>query len=320
MTMDPTLASPISLERVEEAAERIKTHIRRTPCLRTRFARDPIHPNLMLKLESLQVTGSFKARGAINAVFSLPEDAVRRGIVTASGGNHGIAVAYAGFAAKTSTVVYLPKQTATAKIQALESWGAEVVLTGDVWDEANAAALARAETDGLTYVHPFSDPNVIAGQGTVAREMLKQSSQIDTVLIGIGGGGLISGVASAAKAIKPEIKVIGVEPIGAPTLKRSLEAGKLVTLQSINTDAMTLAPKRSAQRNLDIIRQVVDDIVLVDDDAMRSSARWLFQEMGIAAELSGAAALAALRSGAVSVANDQTVCAVVCGRGSDGMT
>jgi threonine dehydratase len=179
--------------------------------------------------------------------------------------------------------------------------------------------MERAERDVLTYIHPFSDPTVIAGQGTVGREILKQSSHIDILLVAIGGGGLISGVATAAKAIKPGIKVIGIEPVGAPTLTQSLARGKLVTLPEIATEAVTLAPRRSAEINLGIIRNNVDDIVLVSDEEMREAARWLWFEMGVAAELSGAAALAALQSGKLDLPKDAAVAAVICGTGSDGI-
>ena len=157
---------------------------------------------------------------------------------------------------------------------------------------------------------------MIAGQGTVGREMLKQSSHIDTILVAIGGGGLISGIASAAKAIKPDIRVIGIEPVGAPTLSRSLAAGKVITLPGIETDAVTLAPRRSAEINLEIIRDKVDQIVLVSDEEMRTAARWLWFEMGIGAELSGAAAI---QAGKVDLPEDSTAAAVICGVGDDGI-
>ena len=308
----------ITLDDVKAAADRIRSRIRRTPSLKTNFCRTQIHPNLVLKLECLQVTGSFKARGANNAVLSLSNEEVQRGIITASGGNHGIAVAYAGYTSNANTVIYLPKQAAKAKIASLKNWGAEVVLVGDFWDEANAAALDHAKKEKMTYIHPFADPRVIAGQATIAYEMLSESPHIDTIVAGIGGGGLIAGVALAAKAMKPEIRIIGVEPVGAPTLKTSVKLNAVTVLDQINTQAMTLAPKQSAAINLDLVTRLVDGIVLVNDENMREASGWLFEEMGIAAELSGAAALAALQTGLITVPANQTVAAIVCGRGFDG--
>ena len=317
-------AGGVTLDDIEAAAERIGGRVRRTPCIRSRFNLNPLDPSsggeLLLKLECLQVTGSFKARGANNAILSLDQAAVKRGVITASGGNHGLAVAYAGHASETSAMIYLPQRTPPDKAEKLRAWGAEVVIEGDLWDDANEAALERAERDGLSYIHPFADPDVIAGQGTVGREMLKQSSHIDVMVVAVGGGGLISGIATAAKAIKPDIRVIGVEPVGAPTLTRSLDQGEVVTLAGIETQALTLAPRRSAAINLAIVRRHVDEIVLVSDDEMRQAARWLWFEAGIAAELSGAAALAALRSGKVDVPDDAVVAAVICGAGADGIT
>lgn len=310
---------PVTLDDIEAAADRIKDRVRRTPCLRTRFIREPASRSpLMLKLECLQVTGSFKARGANNALLGLGDDAVARGVVTASGGNHGIAVAYAARASGTTATIYLPEIVSAAAIEKLKRWDANVVIEGAVWDDANRAALAHADRDGLAYVHPFADPAVIAGQGTVGREMLKQSSDIDVILVAIGGGGLISGIATAAKAMKPGVRVIGVEPVGAPTLSRSLAAGEVTTLDGIDTGAVTLAPRRSAEINFDIIRRDVDDIVLVDDDEMRAAARWLWFEMSLGVELAGAAGVAALMSGRVDLPEDAIVAAVVCGAGNDG--
>lgn len=309
-----------SLEDIENAFERIKGHVRRTPCLRTRFIKNPVHDGpLMLKLECLQATGSFKARGATNALLQLDDAALARGVITASGGNHGLAVAYAAHSAGAPATVYLPESAPAAKAEKLRQWGADVVIEGAVFDDANAAALEHAERDGMTFLHPFNHPHVIAGQGTVGREMMKQSPDIDVVLVAIGGGGLISGVATAAKAMKPEVKVIGIEAEGAPTLRASRDAGELVTLDRIETVAGTLAPRRSASLNFEIIEDLVEDIVTVSDEAMRDAARWLWFEMGIAAELSGAAAIAALQTGTVSYDAESTVAAIVCGAGSDGI-
>ena len=310
----------VTLDDIEAAAERIAGRVRRTPCLRSRFNLAPLHDGpLLLKLECLQVTGSFKARGANNAVLGLDFAALGRGVITASGGNHGIAVAYAGHASGVRTVIYLSENVPAAKAERLRAWGAEVVIEGALWDDANEAAMARAERDGLRYIHPFADPAVIAGQGTVGREMLEQSPGIDVLVVAIGGGGLISGVATAAKAMAPGIRVVGVEPVGAPTLSASLAAGAVTTLDTIETDAVTLAPRRSAEINLDIVRRSVDEIVLVTDDEMRAAARWLWFEAGVAAELSGAAAIAAVQTGRVTAEPDATVAAIVCGAGTDGI-
>ncbi len=314
------IADTITLADIEAAAERIASRVRRTPCLRTRYIRDPLRTGpVMLKLECLQVTGAFKVRGANNAILQLDDAALARGVITASGGNHGLAVAYAANASSCPVVVYLPENTPTAKADKIRGWGAEVVVEGAVWDDAEAAALARAGRDGLAYIHPFADPAVIAGQGTIAAEMLKQSPAIDVIVAGIGGGGLIAGVALAAKAIKPEIKVIGVEPAGAPTLSNSLEAGSLVTLDAIETGANTLAPRRSAELNLAIIEKYVDEIVLVNDADMRTAAQWLWFEMGQAVELAGAAAVAAIQTGKATAPEDRTMAAIVCGTGTAGL-
>jgi threonine dehydratase len=312
----------LELEDIQQAHGRIEDAVRRTPCLRTRFFHSPAVEDaaLSLKLECLQVSGSFKSRGASNKVMSLSTEERDRGLVTASGGNHGLGVAYAGRRVGAPVRVYLPASTPGAKAHKLERWGAEVVFEGDVWDDANAAAQRAAEHEGMTYVHPFADPAVMAGQGTVGIEILKQFPALDTVLVSIGGGGLISGIATALKESKPGVKVIGVEPTGAPTLKRSVEAGRVIELEAITTDANTLAPRRTEQINLDVVHERVDDIVLVKDDDMREAARWLWFEMGLGVELAAGAALAALRTGAYRPSRDENLCAVVCGAGTDGFS
>ena len=315
------LAQSVSIADIDDAAERIKNRVRRTPCLRTRFIREPLRQGpTMLKLECLQVTGAFKVRGANNAILRLDTEARARGVVTASGGNHGIAVAYAAHASQCPATIYLPRNSPADKAERSRAWGAKVVIEGAGWDEAQEAALAHAARDGLSYIHPFADPDVIAGQGTIAREMLKQSPEIDVIVAGIGGGGLIAGVAIAAKAMKPDVRVIGVEPTGAPTLKNSLAANELITLDSVATGANTLAPRRSAQINLDIIHDLVDDIVLVTDDEMRRACQWLWFEMGQAVELAGGAAVAAIQAGKITAGDDQTVAAIVCGNGAAGIS
>jgi threonine dehydratase len=192
-------------------------------------------------------------------------------------------------------------------------------MAGNVWDDSNQAALQHAEAGGLAYIHPFADSEVIAGQGTIAIEILDEAPDLDTLLVAIGGGGLISGVAIAAKSLKPAIRIVGVEPVGAPTLHDSLAAGRVVELTSLDTAAVTLAPRRSEPTNFAIIREAVERILLVEDAEMRAAARWLWREIGVAAELSGAAAVAALLSGRYRPAAGEKICAIVCGAGTDGI-
>lgn len=311
----------VSLDQIREAAARIAPHVRRTPLVAARSLKDNPYPDgqLLMKLECLQVTGSFKARGASNKLLSLGREELKRGIITASGGNHGLATAYAGWLGKAKTTVYLPESASPEKAKKLAGWGATVVFKGRVWDEANREALAVAEREGLAYFHPFADPVVIAGQGTTALEILEQEPEVDDLLVAIGGGGLISGIAVGIKALRPTARIIGIEPTGAPTLHESVKAGRVVELPAITTRVATLAAMKTEAINLEIVRKLVDDIVLVTDEEMREAAQWLWFEMGLATDLSGSASLAALRSGKFRPGPGRKVCALVCGAGSDGV-
>jgi threonine dehydratase len=308
----------VDLGDIQEAGRRISGLVRRTPMMRAEALRRGGNGDLTLKLEFLQVSGSFKARGATNKVLSLPADQVRRGLVTASGGNHGLGVAYAGWCANVPTTIYLPHSAPESKAAQLQGWNAQVVRFGDVWDEADLEARSVAERDGLTYIHAFADPVVVAGQGTVGLEIAEDAPQLSTVVVAIGGGGLISGISIAVKALIPGVRVIGVEPVGAPTLYESVRAGRVIELERIATAANTLAPRRSAELNLGIIQTHVDEIVLVTDEEMIEAARWLWQELGIAAEMSAAAAVAAWLTGRLPGAQGE-ICAVVCGAGTAGL-
>lgn len=310
----------IGLDDIRAAAERIAGHVRHTPMIEATQVKAPVtEADLVLKLELLQVTGSFKARGATNCLLATPRDRVARGIVAASGGNHGLAVARAGALAGVPVTIFLPENVTPAKVEKLKLWGAETVITGKVWDETNRAALAQVEETGRAYFHPFADPLVVAGQGTVALEILKEDPDVDTLLVAIGGGGLISGVATAAKALKPSVRIIGIEAEGSPTLERSVEAGQVVGLDAVTTSVATMACARTDERVYEVVQRTVDDIVLVSDDEMREAARWLWFEMGLAADLSGAAALAALQTGRVTLPNGSRACAIVCGAGPDAL-
>ena len=273
---------------------------------------------MTLKLECLQVTGSFKARGAMNRLRGTPPEESSHGIVTASGGNHGLAVARTAFAAGVPSTIFVPSGVSPAKVVKMKEWNARVEMVGDVWDQSNAAALDHAASTGAVYFHPFADPLVVAGQGTLGLEILDELPDMDAILIAIGGGGLISGMATAIRARRPSLRIVGVEPTGSPTLKASLDAGHVVTLPEVTTRVPTMACRRTDERIFETVRENVDEIVLVSDEEMMDAARWLWFEMGIAADLSGAASLAALRQGLPALAGTKHVCALVCGAGAEG--
>lgn len=310
----------ITLEDIRAAAERIGPHIRHTPTMEvTSVSEQVTAARLFLKLENLQASGSFKARGATNKLLSLPPAAVEKGIVTASGGNHGLAVARAARLAGVEATVFVTESATAEKREKLRLWGAKVEVLGKIWNEANVAALAHAETSGAAYFHPFADPMVVAGQGTAALELLEAAPDLDVVLVAIGGGGLISGMSVALKALKPSIRVIGIEPVGSPTLKASLDAGKVVRLESVTSKVATMSCGETDPGVFELIRDHVDEVVLVTDEDMEAAAKWLWFELGMAADLSGAAAIAALRSGKVRLAEGTRAGALVCGAGLDGV-
>lgn len=310
----------IPIAEIRAAVQRIADKVRRTPLLAANGLKSSLPGQVTLKLECLQVTGSFKARGATSKLGTLTPALLKRGIITASGGNHGIAVAYAGYLAKVPTTIYVPEGVSALKAEKIRGYGATLAVAGRHWSESNAAALAHAEREGLTYFHPFADNAVMAGQGTLGLEILAEDPAIDTFIVAIGGGGLIAGMASAIKQLKPSARVIGVEPVGAPTLYDSLRAGKVVTLPAIKTVVLTLAPLRSDEMNFAIIKDTVEKIVLVMDDDMRAAAKMLWMELGVAADLSGAAGMAAILSGKYVPAPGERVCVLVCGAGADGIS
>ncbi|HEV2514962.1 MAG TPA: pyridoxal-phosphate dependent enzyme [Devosia sp.] len=310
----------ITLADINAAATRIAPHVRRTPTIEVRALSAPLTPaKLSLKLENLQATGSFKARGATNKLLSLPPEALARGIVTASGGNHGLAVARAAKLAGVTATIYVPENITAAKVEKLKRWGATVDIIGSVWNETNLHALAFAEAKGAAYFHPFADAAVMAGQGTAALELLADVPDLDVVLVAIGGGGLVSGMGVALKALKPKVKIIGIEPVGSPTLKASLDAGHVVRLNEVTSRIATMSCAETDPDVFDVVRSVVDDVVLLSDDDMLEASRWLWFELGIAADLSGAAAVAALMTGRVGYTAGTSVGALVCGAGPEGV-
>jgi threonine dehydratase len=312
----------ITIADIEVARERIANWVRRTPVTPLVQLKSPpaTEAQVTLKLESLQVTGSFKARGAMNCFLGGPSSGLENGIVTASGGNHGLAVARTAFAGKVPATIFVPTGVSPAKVAKMKAWHAEVKVVGEEWSESNAIGLEYAASTGATYIHPFADPFVVAGQGTLGLEILDDLPDMDAILIAIGGGGLIAGLSTAIRARRPSVKIIGVEPTGSPTLKACLDAGRLVALSEVTSRVATLACRQTDQRIFDIVRHTVDEIVLVSDEEMQEASRWLWFEMGVAADLSGAASTAALRRGVHELAASRHVCVLVCGAGAEGTT
>jgi threonine dehydratase len=309
-TTEPGLAD------IHAAAERIRRYIRRTPLLELRqSARTRLSWDVVLKLESLQVTGSFKPRGALNAMLSVPRAAIEGGVVTASGGNHGLGVAYAARQLGVPATVYVPETAPLVKRERIASWGAEVRLAGREYAEAATAAHADAEQHGRLYVHAYADAPIIAGQGTVALEFVEDAGMpfLDYLLVAVGGGGLIAGMATAVSD-QPWLTVVGIEPEGAATLHRAWQAGgptDLDRLDSFASDA--LGARRVGDLNYALARQHVARVELVSDDDIRAAQRFLWEEIQLVAEPGGAAALAGLLSGKARVPEGARVGVLVCG-------
>ena len=316
MTLAPTAAVDLRLEAVREAAVRLEGSVHRTPCWESRTFSELCGGKVWLKYENLQRTGSYKLRGALNRILTLPEDARKRGVIAASAGNHGQGVAVAAQLSGVQATIVMPSQAPLAKVSATRGYGARVILHGEVFDEAHAEALRIAEREGLTYVHPFDDPAVMAGQGTVALEILETAPEVDTLVVPIGGGGLIAGMAVAAKATRPNIRVIGVQAKGANATHLAFHDrydGPLESPQTIADGLLTRAP---GQHTLPLIRRYVDDVVTVSDESIAETVVLLMERAKTVAEPAGAVALAALLSGAVA-AQRHASCAVLSGGNVD---
>jgi threonine dehydratase len=310
----------IDISDIETARQRIAPYVRRTPVMDAALAREPlpVSASVTLKLELNQVTGSFKARGAMNRLLGTPKAEIENGIVTASGGNHGLAVARTASVAGVPAVIYVPENVSPAKVEKMRRWDADVRIVGSDWSVSNEAALDYARTSDGAYFHPFADPLVVAGQGTLGLEILDQIADFDTIVVAIGGGGLISGLSTAIKAKRPDVRIVAVEPVGSPTIKASLDAGQVVTLPEIASRVATMSCRRTDERIFDIARRNIQEVVLVSDDEMLAASQWLWFEFGIAADLSGAASIAALRSGHPVFDASRKICALICGAGAEG--
>ena len=250
---------------------------------------------IYIKPENLQKTGAFKIRGAYNKINKLTEEEKKRGVIASSAGNHAQGVAYADRELGIKAVIVMPKTTPLIKVQSTKKYGAEVVLYGDVYDDAYQKAKELEAQEGYVFVHPFDDIDVLEGQGTIALEILEEMPDAEVIVVPIGGGGLISGVAAAAKMIKPDIKIIGVEPSGAASATEALKKNKVVTLPEANTIADGTAVKRIGDLTFNCIKQYVDEVVTVDDYELTEAFLLLAEKHKIIAENSGILPLAALK-------------------------
>ena len=250
---------------------------------------------IYIKPENLQKTGAFKIRGAYNKINKLTEEEKKRGVIASSAGNHAQGVAYAARELGIKAVIVMPKTTPLIKVQSTKKYGAEVVLYGDVYDDAYQKAKELEAQEGYVFVHPFDDIDVLEGQGTIALEILEEMPDAEVIVVPIGGGGLISGIAAAAKMIKPDIKIIGVEPSGAASATEALKKNKVVTLPEANTIADGTAVKRIGDLTFNCIKQYVDEVVTVDDYELTEAFLLLAEKHKIIAENSGILPLAALK-------------------------
>ncbi len=293
---------------IPPAAQRIACHVRRTPVLAMEENAFGVDAQIYLKLESLQHAGSFKPRGAFNCILSSSVPAA--GVIAASGGNHGAAVAYAAQKLGIPAEIFVPTISPPNKVQRLRQYGAKVNVVGSAYSEALAASHVRAAVTGALSIHAYDDPRVLAGQGTLGMELEEQLGDLDTVLIAVGGGGLIGGVAAWYRG---RVRVIGVEPEQAPSLFKALEAGKPVDVEVGGVAADSLGARRVGELMFPIAQKHVERVVLVKDEHIREAQKTLWHELRMIAEPGGAAALAALLSGSYKPAAGERVAVVLCG-------
>ena len=311
------LSPMLDLAAVRRARQRIAGRVHTTPTMSAARLGDRAGVRLVLKCENLQKTGSFKVRGALNKLSQLSDAERENGVVTVSAGNHAQALAWAARAAGVHATVVMYAAASPAKVEASRGYGAEVVLFGTTGNDAFAKARELAVERNLTFVHPFDDEYICAGAGTTGLELLEQADNLDVVVVPIGGGGLITGMLVALKESKPSIRVYGVEPVGAPSSRLSLDRGHAVRLEGTNTIADGLAAPMMGELNYEVVRRYVDDVVLIDDATIASGLRDLLFSAKLLAEPAGAASVAAIVAGVLPLKNGEKVAAVVSGGNVD---
>jgi len=305
------------LEAFLEALERVRPHIHRTPLLRSRLLSEQTGFEAYLKAEVFQRTGSYKIRGPLNKLALLSSQEKAGGVICSSAGNHAQGVALAARLHGIPAVVTMAENATPAKIAATRAYGAEVVLHGSIWDEADQKARQLVAERGLTYIHPFDDPQLIAGQGTLGLEIHDDLPDVDVVVVPIGGGGLISGVAAALKQLKPGVRVIGVESSGAPAMQRSVAAGRRITLERVDCVIDGLRVQRVGEVTLEMVRRYVDEIVTLPDEAIFEALLWVMSRCKLVVEGAAAAPVAALLNGLVKAPGGSKVVCVLSGGNVD---
>ncbi len=287
--------APLTLKKFEEACEAVNRVTLDTELIYSDYFSEQTGGKVYLKPENMQRTGAYKVRGAYYKISTLSEEARAKGLITASAGNHAQGVAYAAREFGARAVIVMPTTTPLIKVNRTKALGAEVVLHGDVYDDAEAHAHALAQEHGYTFIHPFDDPDVATGQGTIAMEIIKDLPLVDIILVPVGGGGLATGVSTLAKLLKPNVKVIAVEPEGAACLKASLEAGEVVTLPQVNTIADGTAVKTPGSRIFPYLQQNLDEVITVPDQELVTAFLDMVENHKMVVENSGLLTVAALR-------------------------
>ena len=306
----------LTFDDIQSARRSIVGKIHLTPVFTSTAIGREIDAAVYLKAELFQKTGSFKPRGALNKTQKLTLEQKAKGLITISAGNHAQGLAYAAAAYGVACRVVMPESASPTKVRAAQGYGATVVLHGNVGQAFDYMFTLQKERD-LTFVHPFDDPDVMAGQGTIGLEIVEQIPEFDVVVVGVGGGGLISGISTAIKHLRPHVKIYGVEPAGAAKMRRSLDEGRAVRLDRVETIADGLAPPMAGQHTYPIVKALVDDVVTVTDDEIAIGMKILMSRCKLMAEPAGAAAVGALLSGAVRLPPGSKVVAVVSGGNVD---
>ncbi len=293
---------------IQEAADRLRKRVRLTELIHSHHFSERLATPVYFKCENLQRTGAFKIRGALNVMTALPRAELQSGVITASAGNHAQGVAFAADLLGVKATVYMPETTPPQKVFATRDYGAEVVLVGRNFDEAYHEAVAAGKLSGARFIHPFDDPEVMAGQGTIGLEILQELPDVATVLVPIGGGGLIAGIATAIKETHPQVRVIGVEAAAAPSMHYSLQKGRIMETPLRVSLADGIAVKRVGKNTFPVVRDLVDDVVLVEEEEIALAIVALLERAKLMVEGAGAVGLAALLAGKVAGPLGKTVC------------